>query len=133
RGTPIPECVGMAGPATHPVLRFLRRLSPAADVGEASDADLLERFARRHDEEAFTALVRRHGPMVFGVCTRVLDNSADAEDAFQATFLVLVRRARSVSRPERLGDRVFGGARPPAPQAKAPAAPRRRPARRGPA
>jgi hypothetical protein len=74
------------------VLRHLRQLA-----GEAlTDGQLLDLFLKHHDEDAFTTLLRRHGPMVLGVCRRILGNGPDAEDAFQATFLALVRRAREL-------------------------------------
>jgi RNA polymerase sigma factor (sigma-70 family) len=69
---------------------------------------LLERFTRRHDQVAFAALVARHGPMVLGVCRRVLGNVQEAEDAFQATFLVLVRKAAAITRPHLLGNWLYG-------------------------
>lgn len=80
----------------------------AGDPDPRADGDLLERFASRRDEAAFEALVQRHGPMVLGVCRRVLGQGHDAEDAFQATFLVLVRKASSIARPELLGNWLYG-------------------------
>jgi RNA polymerase sigma factor (sigma-70 family) len=74
------------------VLRRLRLLTAETDDRQ-SDGRLLERFARGRDEAAFEALLGRHGPMVLGVCLRLLHDAAAAEDAFQATFLVLVRKA----------------------------------------
>ncbi|MGF1582839.1 MAG: RNA polymerase sigma factor [Gemmataceae bacterium] len=73
-----------------------------------SDGQLLETYLAQQDEEAFAALVRRHGPMVLGVCRRILRHFHDAEDAFQATFLVLVRRADSIVPRENVGLWLYG-------------------------
>jgi RNA polymerase sigma factor (sigma-70 family) len=86
------------------VLRYLHRAAGAC----LTDGQLLDRFLSRHDEDAFAALLRRHGPMVLGVCRRVLNDEHDAEDAFQATFLVLARKAASVRGRERLGGWLHG-------------------------
>jgi RNA polymerase sigma factor (sigma-70 family) len=75
---------------------------------QQTDRELLEKFIQRQDGEAFAALVERHGSMVLGVCQRVLDHAQDAEDAFQATFMVLVRKARSLGQPELLGNWLYG-------------------------
>jgi RNA polymerase sigma factor (sigma-70 family) len=75
---------------------------------EPSDGELLERFVARRDELAFAVLVRRHGPMVLGVCRRVLNDWHQAEDAFQVTFLVLARKAGSLARPELLANWLHG-------------------------
>src|ERR687883_243723 len=93
-----------------PVLRPLPRAAPL-HAARLSDAHLLERYLPRRDEHAFEALVRRHGPMVFGVCRRLLQHQQDAEDAFQATFLVLARRAPSVRPAGALGSWLYGIAR----------------------
>ncbi len=84
-----------AGPPAL-LLSHLRRLVEAHGLGELSDRELLERFAADHDEAAFAALLRRHGPMVFRTCHRVLHNAHDAEDVFQATFLVFARKATAL-------------------------------------
>lgn len=73
-----------------------------------TDAELLQQFVESRDEAAFAELVRRHGPTVLGVCRRVLDNPADADDAFQMTFLVLARRSAEILQPELLGNWLFG-------------------------
>jgi RNA polymerase sigma factor (sigma-70 family) len=78
------------------VLQHLHRLACEQQAGKLSDRECLERFAMQHDEEAFAVLVRRHGPMVRGVCRRVMRRAEDAEDVFQATFLVLARKASSI-------------------------------------
>jgi RNA polymerase sigma factor (sigma-70 family) len=98
----------MAGAPTNPMLRFVRRIAGSHDPGADPDGQLLERFVKAADESAFQALVHRHGPLVLSVCTRVLDNAHDAEDAFQATFLVLARKAGSVRAPELLGPWLYG-------------------------
>jgi hypothetical protein len=71
---------------------------------------LVERFAECREEEAFAALVYRHGTMVLNVCRRVLQNEADAEDACQATFLVLARRARAIRKKDSVGSWLHGAA-----------------------
>lgn len=93
---------------TRDVLRQSRRADLLRNGGEMTDGQLLECFVTCGDEAAFETLVRRHGPMVLGVCSRVLHHVQDAEDAFQATFLVLVRKAASIGQPELLGNWLYG-------------------------
>src|SRR6516165_9209275 len=89
------------------IVRYLRRF--LSDQREAdTDGYLLTRFIEHRDESAFDALVRRHGSMVLGVCHRILGNEHDAEDAFQATFLVLVRKAASVVPRDYVGNWLYG-------------------------
>lgn len=90
------------------VPRFLGRVVRKPKAGATPDGQLLEDFALRHDEAAFGALIERHGRMVLGVCRQILRNEHDAEDAFQATFLILVQRAGSIRRPESVGDWLYG-------------------------
>jgi RNA polymerase sigma factor (sigma-70 family) len=85
-----------------------RNPAAARTVGEGADGQLLERFVDHRDEAAFAALVKRFGPLVLGVCRRVLRHEQDAEDAFQATFLVLVRNARSIQQRESVGSWLYG-------------------------
>src|SRR5579884_2550437 len=108
------------------VVRYLRTAGPANLERDCTDAQLLERFLDCHDEAAFTALVRRHGPMVLGVCRNVLRNQQDAEDAFQVTFLVLARHAAAVRKREALAGWLHGVAYRTALQTRRTAARRRR-------
>ena len=82
------------------VVRRLRETALLQACGGMTDGQLLECFLVRRDEAAFEALLRRHGPMVLGVCRRVLRNRHDAEDAFQATFLIFVRKAGAIRQRE---------------------------------
>jgi RNA polymerase sigma factor (sigma-70 family) len=110
--------------ATGQLGKVIRQLQAAFGHGP-EDARLLECFLARRDEEAFAELVRRHGPMVLGVCRRVLRNEADAEDAFQATFLVLACKAATVRKRGALANFLYGVAQRTALEARRAAARRR--------
>jgi RNA polymerase sigma factor (sigma-70 family) len=97
----------MATSPSRQVLKHLRRTA-LGQAGELTDGQLLDRFLAGRDGEAFAEIVRRHGPMVLGVCRRVLGNVHDADDAFQATFLVLVRKAGSVRPRGLVGNWLYG-------------------------
>lgn len=89
-------------------IQRIRGLAGAESAGQFSDRQLLERFSADRDEAAFVALVQRHGAMVLNVCRRVLRNDSDSEDACQATFLVLARKAHSIRKQESLGSWLHG-------------------------
>jgi RNA polymerase sigma factor (sigma-70 family) len=103
----------------HALLRYLRRAAPYPVAGRPTDGQLLDRFLAHREEAAFEELVRRHGPMVLGVCRRVLANEHDVEDAFQATFLVLVHKAASVQPADLVGHWIYGVAHRTALRARA--------------
>jgi RNA polymerase sigma factor (sigma-70 family) len=89
-------------------LRHVRNLVAAGQTHDLLDRELLERFVTRHDEAAFAAIVERHGPLVLGVCRRTLRGEHHAEDACQATFLVLARKAGTIRKRDALGSWLYG-------------------------
>ena len=115
----------MANSQLSEVIRHLRRTVLLRDEAELTDEQLLEDYLRHRKEGALAALVFRHGPMVWGVCRRVLREHHDAEDAFQATFLVLVRKAASVVPREMVANWLYGVAHQTALKARAVTAKRR--------
>jgi RNA polymerase sigma factor (sigma-70 family) len=108
------------------VLRHLRTLAGASPPADDSDARLLERFITHEDEAAFATLLQRHGPMVLAVCRRHLPCEHDAEDAFQATFVVLARKAVAIRRPDSVAGWLHGVAHRIAVKLRIAAAVRRR-------
>ncbi len=115
----------MATSPMNEILPHLRRTALRSDGAAMTDGELLECFALGRNEDAFAALVRRHAAMVWGVCRRVLPCHQDAEDAFQATFLVLVRKAASVTPRHMVANWLYGVAHQTSLNARAGAARRR--------
>jgi RNA polymerase sigma factor (sigma-70 family) len=109
----------MGGGHSAAILRQLQRLFGGGSVSGLGEGALLERFVSRTDEEAFSAILARHGPMVLGVCRRLLNDPGDIEDAFQATFLVLVKKASTIQDREQLGPWLYGVSRRVAVRARA--------------
>jgi RNA polymerase sigma factor (sigma-70 family) len=115
----------MATSQISEVIQHFRRAVLLRDGAGMTDGQLLDCFLTQRDDAAFAALVQRHSPMVWGVCRRVLPNHHDAEDAFQATFLVLVRKAASIVPREMVANWLYGVAHQTALKARATAARRK--------
>src|SRR5262245_22893143 len=98
----------MASSRLQGIVKELRTATLREELRAQTDAQLLESFVARKDPLAFEALLRRHAPMVLGVCRRILGNPDDADDAMQATFLVLVRKASSVRPRCQVGNWLYG-------------------------
>ena len=102
---------GVKGPQGHGYATAVERLLDDGSAVGLPDAELLDRFVGRRDEAAFAALVDRHGPMVLGVCRRLIRDPHDADDAFQAVFLILARKAGGIGRKELVGNWLYGVSR----------------------
>ena len=90
-----------------PMVRPLRRMVSLAGLQDLADAEHLGRFSAKHDEACFAALMERHSWLVWSACRQVLRHQQDAEDAFQATFLVLARQARSIRQGETVASWLY--------------------------
>jgi RNA polymerase sigma factor (sigma-70 family) len=115
----------MAKGTLNDVLRYLHTFVDPESAKDLTDAELLERFRGQREETAFAILLQRHGPMVFALCRRVLHDLHAAEDAFQATFLVLVRKADSIRGRDSLANWLYRVAQRVAQRARAQDAKRR--------
>jgi RNA polymerase sigma factor (sigma-70 family) len=116
----------MARLVASPIQELIRRLVEDGRVRELPDQELLQRFHAHQDQLSFHCLVRRHGAMVLDVCREVLGNEADAEDAFQATFLILARKAGSIRKAASVGSWLYGVAHRTALKARAESATRQK-------
>jgi RNA polymerase sigma factor (sigma-70 family) len=112
--------------ARSQILGYLRSLSAKDQLNGVPDSELLARFTSQHDEAAFAVLVRRHGAMVQQVCRSLLHNGADADDAFQAAFIVLARKASAIRKKGSLGSWLYGVAHRTSLKARAARATRKR-------
>src|SRR5882757_3143914 len=90
------------------IVRFVHTIKSQEESAQLADDRLLARFVSERDESAFTALVKRHNAMVMGVCRRILTDHHQAEDAMQATFLVLARKAASIKQRQAVASWLFG-------------------------
>jgi RNA polymerase sigma factor (sigma-70 family) len=115
----------MAKTKSSPILRLIQQAAAAGQTARLSDYDLLHRFAAQRDEDAFRLLLLRHGPMVLEVCRGILGSEADVEDAFQAAFLILASKARTLSKATSVGGWLHGVAYRTALKARARLATRR--------
>src|SRR5438309_11376342 len=101
----------MASEPFSAVIQHIHQVVGVPTADALSDRQRLEYFAAQHDESAFAALMKRHGALVLGVCRRILQHNQDAEDVFQATFLVLARKAASMRWRESVGNWLYEVAR----------------------
>src|SRR5262245_7006107 len=95
----------MAKHELHAILRHIRRLSP--ELASVADTELLDRYKSKQDSAALELLIWRHAKLILGVCQRILRNAHDAEDAFQATVLILARKATSISKREAVASWLY--------------------------
>src|SRR5437879_6516520 len=105
---PTPWVPAMLAAPLEKIVGGLRRSAEAGFLADRDDAELLRRFLTDRDAAAFETLVRRHGQLVLAACRKVLADPADVEDAFQATFLVLVRKAHTIRWRDNIGGWLYG-------------------------
>jgi DNA-directed RNA polymerase specialized sigma24 family protein len=98
----------LRGPSSGTVIQQLAQLFRDGSATGLTEGELVQRFTRDGDESAFAAILARHGPMVLGVCRQLLHDPNDVDDAFQATFLVMVRKAGSLRRSDLLANWLYG-------------------------